>query len=318
MRYSVYGTVYNSISTVEESLRSSYSPDYDTVIVDSFSKDGTYEKLLELRKEYNLRLYRLKSTRGRGREYALRHCPEGARTAYVDFDVIYNKNFHGLMHDETDCLWTGVDQQTFYVNRERALRNGGWYDLNAGEVENFLIRNGIRKAVPAIIGFNHVCEQREERYDKGIYNTLREFKNQVDWIRGEAFTISAPYTPKKLLYHMIARLRGVYRYDKNMDNNTMANMQKLEKIENPEDFGIDNEWAAFCYMSTGTSEAYVDAKVFEAMPDSYKFIAYGRLFKEEKALIYVKDPGVMGHMNKMAIFSRWEKPQFVGRLRKIL
>ncbi|MBW9141966.1 MAG: glycosyltransferase, partial [Candidatus Aramenus sp.] len=77
MKHCLYGTVYNNVDAVRESVKSFFSPIYDAIIiVDSFSTDGTYEALEEMRKEYNLTVLRLKSTRGKGRDYALKHCPD--------------------------------------------------------------------------------------------------------------------------------------------------------------------------------------------------------------------------------------------------
>ncbi|MGC9107557.1 MAG: glycosyltransferase [Infirmifilum sp.] len=57
----------NSVDTVETSIRSVYRPDAEIVVVDGGSRDGTYEKLLETAKEYNVKVYRFPgSTRGAG------------------------------------------------------------------------------------------------------------------------------------------------------------------------------------------------------------------------------------------------------------
>jgi hypothetical protein len=57
----------NSIDIVERSVRSVFRPDADIVIT-----DGTYEKLLEISKDYNLRVYRAPgSSRGLRRQMAL-------------------------------------------------------------------------------------------------------------------------------------------------------------------------------------------------------------------------------------------------------
>ncbi|MGC9012471.1 glycosyltransferase family 2 protein, partial [Thermogladius sp.] len=77
----VYGTVFNNARYVEESIKSVYRPNYTIVVVDSYSTDGTWEKLLELKRDFNLKLYRYKSSRGLGRQIALRKCPEGSITA---------------------------------------------------------------------------------------------------------------------------------------------------------------------------------------------------------------------------------------------
>jgi len=52
-------------------------------------------KLLELRKEYNLKLYRYRCGRGLGRYIALYKCSEGSitTTTWFDLDSIYNEAF---------------------------------------------------------------------------------------------------------------------------------------------------------------------------------------------------------------------------------
>ncbi|WP_404990979.1 glycosyltransferase [Desulfurococcus sp.] len=52
----MYGTVFNNVQYFEESIKSVFNPNYDIIIVDSCSTNGTWGKLLELRKEYNLTL----------------------------------------------------------------------------------------------------------------------------------------------------------------------------------------------------------------------------------------------------------------------
>lgn len=108
----VYGTVFNNVNTVEDSIKSVWSPDYDIVIVDNYSKDGTWEKLQELKKEYNLKLLRLKSSRGKGRAYALEQCPENSITAYFDLDTYYNQNFHKIikwtLDRQNDIVYMGL------------------------------------------------------------------------------------------------------------------------------------------------------------------------------------------------------------------
>ena len=84
-RLCLYGTVLYSADTVERSIRSVFRPDADIVITDGGSRDGTYERLLEISKDYNLRVYRAPgSSRGLGRQIALVRCPENSCTAYFD------------------------------------------------------------------------------------------------------------------------------------------------------------------------------------------------------------------------------------------
>ena len=63
-RLCLYGTLLNSADTVERSIRSVFRPDADIVITDGGSTDGTYERLLEISKDYNLRVYRAPGSSG--------------------------------------------------------------------------------------------------------------------------------------------------------------------------------------------------------------------------------------------------------------
>ena len=65
MNYCIYATVFNNVSTLEESVKSVWRSDSTIVITDNYSTDGTWERLQGLKKDYNLILYRLKSTRGK-------------------------------------------------------------------------------------------------------------------------------------------------------------------------------------------------------------------------------------------------------------
>jgi len=77
-RLCLYGTVLNSADTVERSVRSVFRPDADIVITDGGSRDGTYERLLEISKDYNLRVYRAPgSSRGPGEAAGVNEVPRG-------------------------------------------------------------------------------------------------------------------------------------------------------------------------------------------------------------------------------------------------
>jgi glycosyltransferase involved in cell wall biosynthesis len=96
-RICIYGTVYNNVHSVEKSVESVWRPEYDIVIVDNYSTDGTWEKLLGLRKEFNIKLYRYRCSRGLGRHIALYKRPEDSITAWFDLDTIYNILFHKVI-----------------------------------------------------------------------------------------------------------------------------------------------------------------------------------------------------------------------------
>jgi len=59
MEICLYATVFNNFNTIDESIKSVWRPGATIVITDNYSTDGTWEKLQELKKEYNLLLYRV-------------------------------------------------------------------------------------------------------------------------------------------------------------------------------------------------------------------------------------------------------------------
>ncbi|MGC9122437.1 MAG: glycosyltransferase family A protein, partial [Thermogladius sp.] len=143
----VYGTVFNNARYVEESIKSVYRPNYTIVVVDSYSTDGTWEKLLELKRDFNLKLYRYKSSRGLGRQIALRKCPEGSITAYFDLDTVYDKSFHKVI-EVAEAHQPVYANATLAGKREYILSRGGWRDLKSGEDFEFWVRVGFSVAVP--------------------------------------------------------------------------------------------------------------------------------------------------------------------------
>jgi hypothetical protein len=191
MTICIYGTVYNNAFSVEESVRSFFDPSYFIVITDSYSTDGTWEKLQEIRKEYNLTLLRLKSTRGKGRDYALKHCPENSLTAYVDLDTIYNQNFHKLLKEEIDGTFIISEPYSFIGKKEKV---GHWADLNYGEDIEFLSRQDIRITLPVLIGKDFKPElgiiEREKRryYDNSLKFAMRMARNVIDLYRAYSIT----------------------------------------------------------------------------------------------------------------------------------
>lgn len=223
-RICVYGTVFNNASTVEDSVKSVFDPSYDIVIVDSYSRDGTWEKLQELKKEFNLTLLRLKSTRGRGRAYALEHCPDNSITAYFDLDTRYNENFHKVLKSGLKELLVFGPILTYVQTKEEILRLGNWPDLNFGEDIEFLSRQQISLTFPLIIGQNEEVEvknlfiEREKRYSK--FWKIRIMKNIIDLYRGYNFTYRDlidmyPYTKRYktilLFLDIISRILGKYK-----------------------------------------------------------------------------------------------------------
>ncbi len=249
MSICIYGTVFNNYNRVEESIKSIFRSNYNIVIVDSYSKDGTWEKLQELKKEYNLSLYRLKSTRGKGREYALRQCPENSLTAYFDLDTVYNENFHRALELEIPFVYTG----TYIAKREYLIEVGGWKDLNAGEDYELLSRVRIDMFLPVIIGYNEkVNFFRERRYARNPFKYLiRRFKNGVDFVRGYGYNRldeyvrnryhGIKYIPFQIIMYTTAKMMGIYRNCESWSHDVCVTLKYLKALKDPEDYGFPKD-----------------------------------------------------------------------------
>ena len=91
---SIYATVYNNRNWIKSSMESivdknPFFKKWELVITDNFSTDGTYEFLQKYESKYpNIKVYREKCTRGKGRQIALEHT-SGKIVTYVDLDTIY-------------------------------------------------------------------------------------------------------------------------------------------------------------------------------------------------------------------------------------
>ena len=305
----LYATVFNNVNTIEETIKSIWGPNYTIVITDNFSFDGTWEKLRELRKEYNLLIYRLKSSRGKGRDYSLRHCPEGSKTAYFDLDTRYNESFHKIIE------WSPNDKRvltygTFVTRKDIIVNKGGWRDLNYAEDEELFARIGFDYFIPVITGTNlYVGLKREKRYVKnkiGYY--YRSFKNHVDIIRGRGFNFSETRLTFDYPFHLklgvylaffVAKLKGIYRYDKKIPNNLKTLLMRLEKIVNNLELGISDDYFGFLLpidIIKGKNEiiSLVEKKLNEKIGSYKKYLCH-----QVGSIVYVKNKKVLENIINM-------------------
>ncbi|BCU68774.1 glycosyltransferase [Stygiolobus caldivivus] len=300
-RICVYGTVFNNVNTIEESIKSVFNPSYDIVIVDNYSRDGTWEKLQELRKEYNLTLLRLKSSRGKGRAYALEHCPDNSITAYFDLDTYYNENFHKAIQWTTTMLDKIVYGPFSLIAKKEIIKNeGSWRDLNVGEDTEFSIRIGFDYYIPVIATINLYRKNidREFRYAKGIKYYKRRLRNTIDSIRGHGFNyhdiieIYSNYgkmvTLAASIVFILAKLKGIYRYNKEVHNDILLIYNSLSKLVNPKELAIPEKF--FMYplpLMYSNMKSYTSQNLKEKLGDLLLYKCndgYFRYVKNEEGL----------------------------------
>ncbi|MDT7862451.1 MAG: glycosyltransferase family A protein [Saccharolobus sp.] len=288
MKICIYGTVFNSVKKVENSIKSVFKPDYDIVIVDSYSSDGTWEELQKLRKEYNLILLRFKSSRGKGRDYALKYCPDNSITAYFDLDAVYNENFHKLLELNLNFTHAGAIQWTYIADKSYIIRMGGWKDLNSAEDVELESRLKIDNFFPLIIGYNErVIGGRESRYTKSKLSIYKRYTRYlIDNIRGNGFTLSDLINlykkegKKKWIYRIflfpIAKFKGIYRNCGNINNTTCTILKDIEAMKEPKDFGFSDDYTIFVLPKDMAPEKYILKIDFKIIKEYHNLLLYAK------------------------------------------
>lgn len=151
-KYSICMTCFNEVSTVRESINSllrQLNEDYEVIIVDNFSKDGTYEILKEFEHSNSVKIVQERSSRGKGRQFALEHASGEYVIANLDLDDLFLPvlgEIVGLYHEKANRkvlaifnsspppdLDTGWIQNITLGPRELFTSLGGWRDLDLFE-----------------------------------------------------------------------------------------------------------------------------------------------------------------------------------------
>ena len=194
---SIYGTIYNNVQTVNKTLKTlinslpDFEDKFEVVIVDNFSVDGTWEILQKWKRRFkNIRLVRVKSSRGTGRNIALKHT-QGDYVFHIDFDVYFKKEIKDLVEKfERICSPKTIIIPYVFSSRETLLAIGGWRDLNFGEDWEILARAvankvKIKNVLMVPFNVNQIVKIREARYTKNkIGYGIRKIRNILDSYRG--------------------------------------------------------------------------------------------------------------------------------------
>jgi glycosyltransferase involved in cell wall biosynthesis len=143
-KYSILITTYNTIDTIRHSLESILSQiddEFEVIVVDSYSTDGTLEYLKDLANRGKIRLITQKCSRGVGRQIALQQARAKYVIARVDMDEIYNPIIKKLAEYYVRksnklgefVLYAGQIGGFYFATKPFMLRQKGWKDLQWGE-----------------------------------------------------------------------------------------------------------------------------------------------------------------------------------------
>src|SRR2546427_4705175 len=148
-KYSICITHYNEAPTIRaslESLLSQIDSNFEIVVVDSKSSDGSEEILREYSRKGMIKLITRRCSRGRGRQIALENSTAAFIIANMDLDDIFRPRLRELLEKyqencSEDLLWVqSIEERGFWgrgnitiAPRGLLVDIGGWHDLQIGE-----------------------------------------------------------------------------------------------------------------------------------------------------------------------------------------
>lgn len=263
----IYGTVWNSSEVVTESVQSirGLNPQL-IVVIDNYSKDGTYEKL---KKMDGVFVKQARCNRGEGRNLALKiitdMCNDDDMLLYVDLDTIYKDKFIKIINDARRLIRPNELYVRTMLSFAKVNKTLNWKPLNYGEdwerlarakragihlftmeaeysegrslflsLDNDFFRNRPEKT-------NIV--QREYSYRNSFLLTyVRIFKQLIDYQRGICFKSFKDYTKMDgiekypsyyrsflILPYVLAKIIGCFCYDSKIDNLRYISFENLER-----------------------------------------------------------------------------------------
>jgi len=246
MKYSICTTVYNGAPRLRASLDSLLKyinlEEFEIVIVDSESTDGTQEILKEYASKYpNFKVIEKRCKRGRGRQIAFENS-EGEYIIQVDLDTIYYPQWWEFIRAYEK--WNGKGKyalQAVYSGiypRHLLEKVGGWRDLQWAEDWDLwwrLIEINAFKWYPLVTGENWEVKEKEKRQVRSIFKVVyRKFINERDtFIARPEYSLKArlaqvkSWAPKRTYYIFwvplvtFAKLASISKTNKRLDPQTV-------------------------------------------------------------------------------------------------
>lgn len=298
-KVSAYGTVYNNVESIRASLDSVLVlPIDELVVVDNCSSDGTSKILAEYAdKHKNVKVFRVKSTRGGGRQLAYR-MTNGELVFSVDLDTVCSEPFREYISYLSRNYKNGeMWQPANFCSRKTMDYVGEWKNLQGGEDGEFEARTvskGIKlKRVPIPVGLDYVSRSghRESRYSKNsLGKYIRRGRTAIDIARGGTSDLKTLLSSKRLTIpkkiavlsvYCCAQIMGSYRYDAKLTNPKFAAFNT--DIILPSKIKIDAKWL------------YYPVSVFEPDILSYmrKFLEAKGIYEGRQHLYFFNDLGMV-------------------------
>ena len=286
----MYGTVYNSIFAIEKCLKSltsqfDFNKDYEFVIVDNVSTDGTFELLKTYANRYrNFHVIQMKCTKGIGRTEAYNNT-KGKYSFYVDLDTIYLPIFSKLINSFISNYKTGTMLPFGFMDRKTAKKLTPWKDMNTYEDLEFWARAvsfGIKVYFPTVIvSKNYIISgNRDKRYEKNKLKFLgRLYKNTVCGIKGRGVNsfseLNRRYSGLKRFFAYLVFMKmklsndEIYTYSKFSSNTEY--LKRNEILLDPIKFNIEKKYW-FSYIQS----KFLDLETSNKLIVNYLALGFNR------------------------------------------
>lgn len=275
---SIYATVYNNDDRVEESLNSiirqfpDFSKNFEFVIVDNFSTDGTWEVLQNFEKKYkNIHLIREHCSMGEGRAIAVDNIKTNYMF-YVDLDTIYLSEFSKIIKYLIKNYKPASLMPFGFCDRKTINKVGNWADLIHAEDTEFGAR-ALSKSVkiydlPIFISKNQIVKgNRDKRYERNKFKLFKRWYTvSNNFIDGRGITsakdLKRRYSGLRYLV-MLAILykRKFLRQKIRAYSNELSNLDFITKNRvflNPSDIGINKKFWIFSFPTKFIKTEYIN------------------------------------------------------------
>lgn len=196
-RVSFCSTNYNTAPVTRRALESvahgAEGIDYEIVVVDNHSSDGSYEDLTSFSASGPVRVTQLRCSRGIGRQRAFEQS-RGEFVVTFDLDTVYNETWSRLLR------WVLANRPPYALSatlsqfypRSALERVGGWRDFQYWEDIDLWVRlaeHGLYRTYPAVCGENLKRVPGTNAFEKvlRLHARVRDKVAIAEWIPFELY-----------------------------------------------------------------------------------------------------------------------------------
>jgi len=184
-KYSICITNYNTINSIEEALQRivrQTNEDFEIIVVDNYSTDGSLAVLAEYSGSEEIRLILKHTTRGAGRQASLEHAA-GKYVIHMDLDDLWRPVLGRLLRYYHDN-WEGkalFAPGLVIAPRQLLVSAGGWRDLQRCEDVDMMFR--LERTEECVALPTNACVEREVKKWNWLLRLIDGYKDHRDKLR---------------------------------------------------------------------------------------------------------------------------------------